>query len=305
MEAIESRSARTSDSPTPTEAMRRRPDEARLWSRCGLRGVTFLHARYHGHRFRPHSHDCFTVCAVAEGVEGLVVGGRLHRMRPGSLSLLDPGTIHAGETLSAEVEYRTVYLEPALAAELAGLPADDRLTLTVTAPEAPEPALAAAFLAAHQRLEDDDDGDCDGDGDGDGDATAELRDVLGTLLRRWAVAVEPDPGRPPSPPVAEALDYLHTHYDRPLALADLARRAGLSRFHFLRQFRRATGLPPHSYLIQYRVRRSKRLLVGGRPIADVALAVGFSDQSHFGAHFKSVVGLTPGQYVRSLAGVSP
>ncbi|NEQ55828.1 MAG: helix-turn-helix transcriptional regulator, partial [Leptolyngbya sp. SIO3F4] len=56
--------------------------------------------------------------------------------------------------------------------------------------------------------------------------------------------------------------------------------------------------PPHAYLNHVRVHQAKRLLASGHSITDAALSTGFADQSHLHRHFKKMVGVTPGQYVR-------
>jgi len=77
----------------------------------------------------------------------------------------------------------------------------------------------------------------------------------------------------------------------------MAAVARLSLYHFARQFKAATGLPPHRYVIARRVERAKRLLQGGDlSLAEVAALAGFSDQSQFSRHFKRLVGVTPGQF---------
>ena len=72
----------------------------------------------------------------------------------------------------------------------------------------------------------------------------------------------------------------------------------LSAYHFARQFKRATGLPPHQYVIARRVERARQLLQTGSDfsLAEVAAHAGFSDQSQFSHHFKRLVGVTPGQF---------
>jgi AraC family transcriptional regulator len=74
--------------------------------------------------------------------------------------------------------------------------------------------------------------------------------------------------------------------------------AHLSVYHFARQFKAATGLPPHQYVILRRVERAKELLQAGTDLslAEVAARAGFSDQSRFSHHFKRLVGVTPGQF---------
>ena len=78
----------------------------------------------------------------------------------------------------------------------------------------------------------------------------------------------------------------------------MAAVARLSPYHFARQFKAATGLPPHQYVLARRVERAKQLLQGGGDfsLAQVAARAGFSDQSQFSQHFKRTVGVTPGQF---------
>ncbi len=87
-----------------------------------------------------------------------------------------------------------------------------------------------------------------------------------------------------------------------ITLDDAARVAGFSRYHFLRVFKNATGLPPHVYRTQRRVEAARALLRKGLSFSEVALRTGFSDQSHFGNTFKKYTGATPGQYLRLKAG---
>jgi AraC family transcriptional regulator len=72
----------------------------------------------------------------------------------------------------------------------------------------------------------------------------------------------------------------------------------LSPYHFARQFKAATGLPPHQYVIARRVERAQQLLRadGELGLVEVALRVGFSDQNKFSLHFKRIVGVTPRQF---------
>ncbi len=99
-----------------------------------------------------------------------------------------------------------------------------------------------------------------------------------------------------------AVEYIHDHLAEDVSLERIAEAAGLSPFHFARQFRRATGIPPHDYVTRCRVERARDLLVRpGMTIADVAVQVGFCDQSHLARHYKRVYGLTPGAFARTVA----
>jgi AraC family transcriptional regulator len=96
------------------------------------------------------------------------------------------------------------------------------------------------------------------------------------------------------------VEYVEEHLDAGLTLEQLAAAAHLSVYHFARQFKAATGLPPHQYVILRRVERARHLLQAATDLslAEVAACAGFSDQSQLTQHFKRLVGVTPGQFRR-------
>jgi AraC family transcriptional regulator len=88
--------------------------------------------------------------------------------------------------------------------------------------------------------------------------------------------------------------YIEDHLDRSLTLSTLAAQLGMSSSHFKAVFRRSLGVPVHEYIIQRRVDRAKRLLLrADRPAAEVALAAGFSHQSHMARCMRRILGVTP------------
>jgi AraC-like DNA-binding protein len=92
-------------------------------------------------------------------------------------------------------------------------------------------------------------------------------------------------------------DFIGVHYTESLSLTQLSQVAGLSPFHFQRLFLKNTGISPHEYLAQFRIRKARELLLQGRTLADVALDTGFVDQSHFTRSFKRIVGIPPGRFI--------
>jgi AraC family transcriptional regulator len=89
-------------------------------------------------------------------------------------------------------------------------------------------------------------------------------------------------------------EYVDTNLSNKISLLDLAAVAGLSRMHFACQFRAATGLRPHEFLLRRRIWRSEELMRGtSMTIAEIALTVGFLTQAHFTTVFKRFVGYTP------------
>jgi AraC family transcriptional regulator len=94
----------------------------------------------------------------------------------------------------------------------------------------------------------------------------------------------------------EAIEYIHTHLDRDLSLVEIAGIINISPTYFASLFKRAMGISPHQYVIQQRVERAKLMLSKtDLAISDIALQVGFSNQSHLTRHFKNLFGVTPNQ----------
>jgi AraC family transcriptional regulator len=92
-------------------------------------------------------------------------------------------------------------------------------------------------------------------------------------------------------------EYVGTHLETNIRLADLAMVAGLSRMHFAAQFRAATGHRPHEYVLHQRIECAKDIMTSSdMPLAEVALTVGFQAQAHFSTVFKRLTDETPARW---------
>ncbi len=95
-----------------------------------------------------------------------------------------------------------------------------------------------------------------------------------------------------------AKGYLSKNLDTGISLGTVAKKVGVSRFHFIRLFKQQTGISPHQFRIQCRIQAAKELIHQKIPFAQVALETGFSDQSHFANTFRRSTGSSPGQYAQ-------
>jgi AraC family transcriptional regulator len=189
-----------------------------------------------------------------------------------------------------------VYLEPELVGRIAAeafgldsarwmLPPLDSLAL---------PQLRDALLAVNAELT--------AGGAGGPLAAESLANILAVHLIRHILApgraVRGRDGTLPRGRLRAVLEYIEEHLDTAPTLAEIAAVAGLNPYHFARQFKAATGLPPHQFVITRRVERAKHLLRAGTDssLAEVAARAGFYDQSQFSHHFKRLVGVTPSQF---------
>jgi AraC family transcriptional regulator len=96
---------------------------------------------------------------------------------------------------------------------------------------------------------------------------------------------------------------MHDHIQKHIALDELSHVAGVSRFHFGRLFRASTGMTPMRYLESCRIELARKLLRERiLSMAEIAIAVGCADQSHFIKRFRRHAGCTPGQYAAQIGG---
>lgn len=95
-------------------------------------------------------------------------------------------------------------------------------------------------------------------------------------------------------------EYMEAHFGRAIQLSDFAQLVGMSRSYFCQAFRNTTGMSPHRWHLDARIRRSKELLLDTTlPLAQIALTTGFCDQGHFTKSFRRQVGTTPGAWRRT------
>lgn len=122
------------------------------------------------------------------------------------------------------------------------------------------------------------------------------------LARSYGVTDEESHSRSPSLPgykLRQITDWISEHAAEEFSLERLAEQAGLSRFHFQRLFKSATGVSPSRYHINLRMNEARRLLRETKmSVVDVALEVGYTNPSHFAHLFRRETGLSPSDYRR-------
>lgn len=274
------------------------PEEGTIfWQSNLFEDLYFFKARFLTHAYSRHTHARYAVGAMESGAQTYWCRGEQQVAAPGSLCFINPEEPHDGRNASGEwYIYRMLYIGPAhfrrAVAEMTGRECGEGDFLPLFRQAAAEdPPAARKLLDFHLALE-------------DGtlpalEAESRLLDLLLTMIRRHA-------SYPPgalqrgrhSALVRHVTDYLHEHLAGNPTLTDLARFAGMTRFHLLRQFKRDTGMAPHTFLTQLRLRHAQQLLRQGEPAAMVAAATGFVDQSHLNKRFRSAYGLTPIQFLR-------
>jgi AraC family transcriptional regulator len=263
----------------------------------GLEAARFRAAPASELTLPPLSHHWLILFArPPEGMDLRYEGVKRYLPPPaGAISLLPAGSPSLWHWSGPKDSFH-VHLEPGLVERVAAEAFDlDPARLEVPPLDALDlPQLRAAMAAVDAELS--------AGGAGGPLAAEALANVLAVhLIRHVAAPRRPGGGRDgvlPRARLRAVVEYIEEHLGAGPTLEQLAVAARLSPYHFARQFKAATGLPPHQYVIARRVERARQLLLAGTDLslAEVAARAGFSDQSQFAHHFKRLVGVTPRQF---------
>lgn len=252
-------------------------------------GIETVHAHFRGHAYDPHDHDEVLVGVTQQGVQQFRCHRTTHRSTEGRVMLIEPGAVHDGYApQDIGFTYAMLYLPQRWLSSMAGrLDAPDASGIgsafrsTVATDDRLRDTIHNAFLALHFK-----------------EARLARDQCLDALVRRLSAhtgaIAAPAQGSPEQ--MLRARDFLHEHMSRDIGLDELAHQSGIDRFRLTRQFKRSFGLSPHAYLVRLRLRAARALLAGGAAPGQVALDVGFSDQSHMGRWFQRAYRLSPAAY---------
>lgn len=242
------------------------------------------------HVFARHSHDAYGVGVIERGAQKSASGRGIVEAEAGNTITVNPGEVHDGAPLGDRPRaWRMLYMQPAVVAATAEDIFEGRPRQEFYAPVLEDGRIAGLVAATLAALL-------------DRHTTSIGRDER-LLLLLAAVLRERMPKR--SGTAASGIDRARDRLDSDpasvITLEELAAESGLGRFRLVRDFARITGLTPHAYLLQRRTELVRRMIAGGTPLAEAAIAAGFADQSHMTRNFTRRYGYTPGAYLAARA----
>jgi AraC-like DNA-binding protein len=252
----------------------------------GHPGVDLLWAEDCGRLWR-WFHETYSICTLLSAPSDWTYRGKDLRTAKGEVMMMEPGEVHITRKLPAGVSTFQVALLSAELVQRAAAELGRSSRPHLVSGHVARPAVFRAFSRLHASAAPD---------VSPLERETRLAACLQHLVGSCAEGPLPRYGAREQTGVRWAREYLHEHCAETVRLEQLASAAGLSRFHFLRAFSQAVGLPPHRYLIRVRVERARALLGQGMSVAEVAAALGFADQSHLSRHFKDVCGVAPATY---------
>lgn len=251
-------------------------------------GVELLSARS---SFEPWHvyHEQYAVCATRTAATHIRYRGKVDPVVDRSVCFFEPGEVHRTLKVHKRSDFMVLFMRPEFLehafAEMGGTASFNMI------PE-PTAGLFDAVYAFAQSVE-------------AGAEPLEQQSRLALCLehfRRCSAHPGKAPRTPTSREIGLARSYLVERYDRAVTLEELGRACGVSKFHLVRQFARHVGLPPHAFQVHVRIERARELLRRGLPAVEVAMIVGFADQSHLNRHFRRIWGMTASEFARLARG---
>lgn len=250
-------------------------------------------------KHRPAAHGGVELSWVEEGTVGYVIGGE--RIDVGARSaVLIPSEVEHETLFPTAMRGAAVWIDRDVVAEVSdALGRTDAPPIGLVSGGARVAALGAV-LAAEVR---------DGERGSLLAADALVEAMLVVALRGSTGAPARRTSAPRDPAIAAAVRFIEEAYAEPVTVDAMARAARMSRFHFSRRFRDATGSSPYQFLTDVRMERAAELLRRGRhSVLEAAMSVGLSDPGRFARTFRARFGVAPGAYaaeVRSRVTFAP
>jgi AraC-like DNA-binding protein len=261
-----------------------------IWRADDLGEAELLRGRFADYAYDVHTHDRACFALITGGAIRIKLQSGEFVARAGDLFALDADEPHAGWPVDAEGwRQRTLYAD--LGAMRGMLDEDSARGGRASALASPiirDARLAALFRGVHACSEN------------AGPALKRQESYLAFVERLFARHMRSprpaEPSRREDGAVAAARDFLNEHLDAQVRLSEIAEAAGLPPFRLYRAFERATGMSPHAYQRQARIRLAASLIRRGETLSAAAVTAGFADQAHLTRSFRRTMGVTPGAY---------
>ncbi len=247
---------------------------------------------YEGHfnhfNYDKHVHEEYTISLIEKGHMNAFLKGFNHKFDKSSIITINPDEVHACKIAdNEEYKHHSLYLKPNIVKEILKLNFNKK-QLSFSDIHFSNPFIynKLSFLIKPENISyfNTFSWEC------------ELIEVVNSILQINSKATEPIELPSNHLLIKRVKEYLHDNFYIQISLDDIAKEFSISKYHFLRLFKKHTFVSPHAYLMLVRVEKAKQFLQKGLSIIDTAYMCGFNDQSHLNKRFKAITGLTPGEY---------
>ncbi|QSN64854.1 AraC family transcriptional regulator [Caballeronia sp. M1242] len=263
--------------------------DTRIWHAPDL-GADLLRGRFADFAYDVHAHDTACFALLTGGAIRIRMRGTEFVARRGDLYAIDADEPHAGWPVDGDGwTQRTLYVDVAHLLELTG----EKRAGGLIGPIIRDPALSMALQDVHRSSE------VRGSSLYRDERYLSFAARLAQRHMKQTTALR-ETNEPRA--IVTARRFVEDRLADPLRLHEIAAAADLPPYRLFRAFSRETGMTPHEYQRQARVRRAMALIRRGNALSDIAAETGFADQAHLTRTFRRMLGVTPGAYKAATRG---
>ncbi len=265
----------------------------KTWNHSSDSDLNFCEGRYIDFKFPPHFHEHYVIQIVEYGIIEWSCQRRNIKTEPGIISIINPGEIHTGSSYEEKpLYYKSIRPELRhLQDILAILDLPNNKTPEFTSIHISHPSLLQKIKELTT-------------------FSTQEHDILqfDSLLIEFFLQLFEQHSNIKCPSnsmryqdnqkISRAISFIKENFDRQFTLEELSLFCQAEACYLIKLFKKRVGLTPYQYLRNYRIEIAKKKLQQNIALSQVALEVGFFDQSHFHRNFKPLTGMTPFQYKR-------
>ncbi len=262
--------------------------ESKLWKPIEHEGVILSKTVFNNSGFDKHIHEEFAIGVISHGEMNGFIDGTTKSINKKSIMTINPDTAHSNNAYNQNMYSQSaVNIHPSFLSTLIKENFSSKQVYFKTGLLEHE-SLSNEFISLMTSFENNELSTIDYE--------CRLVEVLNKILLANTCVQEQKSLSKHDIAIMRAKEFMQDNLSMDITLDDIAQELDLSKFHFLRLFKKHTHFSPHVYLMLKRLERAKQLLQEGKSIIDAVYTCGFADQSHLNKHFKTYMGLTPKTY---------
>jgi len=262
--------------------------ESKLWKPIEHEDVILSKSVFNDSGFDKHIHEEFVIGVVSNGQMNGFIDGTTKSVNKKSIVTMNPDTAHSNWSLKHHsYSQSAVNIQPSYLTTLLKENFNSKQVYFKTGLLENE-TLSNEFISLMSEFENNELSTIDYE--------CRLIEVINKILLANTCVREEGGLSKHDIAIMRAKEFMQDNLSLDITLDDISQEIDVSKYHFLRLFKKYTHFSPHVYLMFKRLEQAKKLLQQGKNIVDVVYSCGFSDQSHLNKHFKAYVGLTPKVY---------